>query len=61
MNEIRIIIDGRESAYNAPSCFDEMRREQLLALCRMSRNGDETDFYAAMSGIDAETWNSIPF
>lgn len=61
MNEIRIIIDGRESAYNAPSCFDEMRREQLLALCRMNRNGDETDFYAAMSGIDAETWNSIPF
>ena len=61
MNEIRIETDGTSIVRSVPGCFDEMTREQLLAACSaLGGSLSETNFYAAMAGIDGKTWEAIP-
>ena len=62
MNRIKVEIDDKGTQYTVPDRFDELTREQLLAVCaatggRMS----ESAFYSAMTGIPEETWQEIPF
>jgi hypothetical protein len=62
MNEIKVDIDGVQTVHNAPECFDELTREQLLAVCSaLGGTLSETAFYSALSGIPEETWQEIPF
>ena len=62
MNEIKVDIDGVQTVHNAPECFDELTREQLLAVCAaIGGRISESAFYSAMTGIPEETWQEIPF
>jgi len=62
MNEIKIEIDGVQSVHNAPASYDELTRDQLLAVCSaVGGTLSETAFYSAMTGIGEETWAEIPF
>lgn len=62
MNEIKVDIDGVQTVHNAPECFDELTREQLLAVCAATGGTlSESAFYSALSGIPEETWEEIPF
>ena len=62
MNEIKVDIDGVQTVHNAPECFDELTREQLLAVCAaVGGTLSESAFYSALSGIPEETWREIPF
>ena len=61
MNEIRINIDGVQTNYSVPESYDELTRDQLLAVCAAAEGRTaETAFYSALSGIDEETWESVP-
>lgn len=62
MNEIKVDIDGVQTVHNAPENFDELTREQLLAVCAATGGTlSETAFYSALLGIPEETWEEIPF
>jgi len=63
MNEVKTVIDGRESVFNVPSCFDELSREQLLAVCRFADGdgGTGTGFVSLLTGIPSDIWNSLHF
>ncbi len=61
MNEIRIDIDGVQTVRKVPESYDELTRDQLLAVCAASDCGtSETAFYSALSGIGEETWEAVP-
>ena len=62
MNRIKVEIDDKGTEYTVPECFDELTREQLLAVCSaLGGTLSETAFYSALSGIPEETWQEIPF
>lgn len=61
MNEIRIDIDGVQTVRKVPESYDELTRDQQLAVCAASDCGtSETAFYSALSGIGEETWEAVP-
>ena len=61
MNEVRIDTGGRTATYSVPESYDELTRDQLLAVCAASDGRTaESDFYSALTGIDVETWKSVP-
>ena len=61
MNEIRIDIDGVQTVRNVPESYDELTRDQLLAVCAAAEGVTaETAFYSALTGIDEETWEAVP-
>ena len=61
MNEVRIDTGGRTATYSVPESYDELTRDQLLAVCAASDGRTaESDFYSALTGIDVETWESVP-
>ena len=61
MNRIKVEIDDKGTEYTVPDKFDELTRDQLLAVCAASDCGtSETAFYSALSGIGEETWEAVP-
>ena len=62
MNRIKVEIDDKGTEYTVPDRFDELTREQLLAVCAaVGGTLSESAFYSALSGIPEETWEEIPF
>lgn len=61
MNEIRIDIDGVQTVRKVPENYDELTRDQLLAVCAAAEGRTaESDFYSTLTGIDVETWEAVP-
>ena len=62
MNRIKVEIDDKGTEYTVPDRYDELTREQLLAVCAaLDGRMSESAFYSAMTGIPEETWQEIPF
>ena len=62
MNRIKVEIDDKGTEYTVPDRYDELTREQLLAVCAvLDGRMSEPAFYSAMTGIPEETWQEIPF
>ena len=62
MNRIKVEIDKEGTEYTVPDRYDELTREQLLAVCAaLDGRMPEPAFYSAMTGIPEETWQEIPF
>jgi len=60
MNRIKVEIDDKGTEYTVPDRYDELTREQLLAVCAaLDGRMSEPDFYSAMTGIPEETWEEF--
>lgn len=64
MVELKIEINGKAHVSQVPERFDELSREQFLAVCRRylrASQGEkpQTGFYSTLLGLDGKVWETL--